>query len=184
MLAATPNCAVGVTTAECLRRHVLLPVDVGYFQNFCGRTWLGEAAGHFEGGRGPELVNMGVELRRLLAGSAWTSFGHRVPQTDVFALSRAVLAMGLQGELGPKFAAVARNTDVSFRNRYRARVLSLSFESELDEAALLREFRAVVSPCVPGTNPEACAPQPNDAQLDLTCIQHTLGLANLACAHG
>jgi hypothetical protein len=187
-----PACPVGVAAAECLRRYLLLPVDTGHFQNFCGRMRLGASGAQLDGDfdatftpeRRAAFTRWGIDVKRLLAGSAWTAFGHRVPQVDVFVLSRATMALGLHEELEPRLMAVAEASEVSFRNRFRARVLSLSFDGPLGEAALLREFRRLVPRCRPGTEPAECISHTKDDLLDRACVEHTLGLANWACSNG
>jgi hypothetical protein len=90
--------------------------------------------------------------------------------------------MGLQEQLTPRFTAVANSSEAGVRNRFRARILLLALESAVDTTTMLREFRALV-PCTRSRVVPCPAPASNDA-VDHACIQHTLGLANLACAHG
>ncbi|MFZ5897509.1 MAG: hypothetical protein ACOY0T_41050 [Myxococcota bacterium] len=189
LLDPTPNCAANIPREHCLRRHLLAPVDIGYFQNFCGRVQAhATAPGANERQRATQLTKAGLDLARLLTGSVWTAYAHRVPQTDMLALARMITALDLTNTLRPRFTALAARTDLPWRNRLRARFLAESLAQSpaapLDDAARLRAFRELVPRCPTDAKPGPCTPKPSDDQLDRICIDHTLGFANFACAHG
>jgi hypothetical protein len=62
--------------------------------------------------------------------------------------------------------------------------LTLSPAASSSQVELLREFRQLIPRCSASRNGGNCAANPEDDQLDLTCVNHTLGIPNLLCSSG
>jgi hypothetical protein len=180
----------GVSPEQWLRQRTLVPVSIGFFQNFCGRAPLGpwsaptEQDAAYARARARELIAAGLELDRLLRGAAWTALGERVPQVDMRALRWMLRTLDQGASLEPQFQRISVDSSVSWRNRLRARYLTLPAPAASSESELLREFRELLPRCSPSRPGAPCAAAPEDDQLDLTCIAYTLGIPDLLCSSG
>jgi hypothetical protein len=179
-----------VSQDQWLRQRTLLPVSIGSFQNFCGRAPFGpwskptDQDAAYARARASELTAAGLDLDRLLRGAAWTALGQRVPQVDMMDLRWMIRTLDKGAALEPHFQQTWEDSSVSWRNRLRARYLTLSPAASSSQVELLREFRELIPRCSSSRNGGNCAAKPEEDQLDLTCVNHTLGIPNLLCSSG
>ncbi len=176
---------------ECKQLRVGLPVQTGHFNNFCGRVDIDPLKDppsredrEVMIRRRVQLEAAGVDVARLLLGTAWTAHGQYVPQVSMDQLALAIRAVGLDELLAKRAGQLRDSGALAWPNRFRAAVLSAMLTGARPAGPTLRKmFQQYANPCPEGAT-DCSTRDAEHGQGTDACIDLLLGRGSFGCMFG